>query len=1436
MTNDFQLNQPSPTLIIPEAFKVQSSECLLASTAQRLKKKPKNNKTGVEKKVSSYKENQGKTNSGLVKSNASASKRNLHFKSKNSKTKIGVEVARPNISANSSEAQSATASGSNKSKIDRLIVRGSGNPGQRKNEETIVPRSTRRELHTKRSLDEASTSGGGSKRRTSLHSVPGDFSAGGSQDFGLSGRIGRHRSHEMTPSSGIGGRMRKYSGYELSITSKKSSTDGVKSQTSQSLSTSSKSKKAKAKVSKNSLGSCSKVHKERKVSHSKVNKENAVNSPRSSDKDLGIESVKGESLTNESIATSQLSVSAGEDNESPMSTILSENQKLEQDNAMGVSVLHKDRRDDEKVEISSHRGSLLSFNGRKENSKELSVDCMAEMSTIGAEDVGSESATIVESSCCTCTLDSIEKVDAVDSVCNDEFKHEDSLTANTLPAAEALDSQNALLSSTQSFSIHAEVRVPDSQSNLCPAEGIEEVNHVPDSQSNLCTAEGIEEVNHVPDSQSNLCPAEVIEEAKHVPDSQSNLCPVEGIEEINHVPDSQYNLCPAEVIDEVKHVPDSQSNLCPAEGIEEVNYIPESQSNLCPAEVIEEVNHVPDIQSNSCPAEVMEEVNHVPDSQSNLWPVEGIEEVIYVPDSQSNLCPIEEVNYVPHSQSNLCPVEGIEEVIHVPDGQSNLCPVEEVNHVPDSQSNLCPVEGIEEVIHVPDGQSNLCPARLVDEVNHVPDSQSNPCPAEKIEEEYDASTLHPNSGNVGFLLESSDISDKFSDLSDSGNKLNCEIVRVVEQECSVSTAIDAATYTLSSEGDLVTADEPKFYCPVSLESCAPVDDLRQCKNKSAEDHHEWATTIEPDMLTENAHKAKVADRAECHQLPSEAVSGEPSEKQDNDQENDLICNGSHRASPGPKICQVVAFQEMSPSREKGSEIVKGKAIFTSKLSEASSKGLSGEVLRNDDEFLLESYGEDFQAGPQDVEQESTLGQDEDSVLEEFHQKYCKEDHQSLLRMSEEDGSLLRESDHVTNESSEASISFSMGRLPSFERDFIGILNLAFCQAESPVQNSSVDSSAADSGKKLEKNVRQCLKLWRRQVFRSKWPVAEVCSSTSAPCSPNNVAAVKKCAFNEDGNHRSTFLSNAEIFKGSAQSSVNPDSCDRLANLSSNVDTGVLYKTGYPDGSCSVVENPMSWVGHQFLPVESQNTEAALFSGNDRLSLCNKRNWMNRTEGDLRDPHQAVGSEDDVEGIETETVQAGLSGGEVGNSFLLESLAVEDHLNVIKTVDEQNSSYFTKDTWQATENKIASDKNALPSSSSSEENIVCLITSDKPLKRRVSISYNNPQEGAGRTLGSSSELQLKLFLADNACHDLAIAQQPNGSAHVETHIFKRTGVPAPPGGECRPERPRDASSDWRDLFETFNNSVVARQHEQFVHVVDLVFWVCLAVVVIVFELA
>ena len=519
--------------------------------------------------------------------------------------------------------------------------------------------------------------------------------------------------------------------------------------------------------------------------------------------------------------------------------------------------------------------------------------------------------------------------------------------------------------------------------------------------------------------------------------------------------------------------------------------------------------------------------------------------------------------------------------------------------------------------------------------------------------------------------------------------------------------------------------------------------------------------------------------------------------------------------------------------------------------------------------------EDTKGCCQDSAQEcSVVERNEESLLRELRQDFHPDPSDSdlvLMReggqedgVSAEDLDTMRDSEESSETTSKAS----------------SVVSQLIRKGQNVPLNETCDTldvGTADLAEKLDKHVRHCLKLWRRRVFHSKWPAARESSleqpgSCSAPFPLMGESMRENGPPNSSSGHMGV-EEKSPATGGPVRTRRSPKSCDKMNSPSTNVDTGLVDKaaSSVVDELCG--DSP----AHQVEPQSDSGSLSCSLHSEGKL-------FLGGVQDTLAEAHSTVAPS--FEGGEGEDVSDYTSG---KPSLLEDNLSMEIvdavvmkapdfevlHMH-LKTEAERETAavgftsqqVINKDEVDETKGREpevegpTASSNLIQSvnvdSSALDEKIVCTITSDKPLKHRVSIDYKKVDVDGGQS-AVTPELQVRIRLADTVAQSQPATTQP----FVETHTFQaewlrggteRVGALDRPSGGTERDGALDRPSGGTERVGVLDRPSGGTESDGAVDggewsppglsmvlepaadMIIIVFWVCLATTIILYELA
>ncbi|RUS73882.1 hypothetical protein EGW08_018352 [Elysia chlorotica] len=493
---------------------------------------------------------------------------------------------------------------------------------------------------------------------------------------------------------------------------------------------------------------------------------------------------------------------------------------------------------------------------------------------------------------------------------------------------------------------------------------------------------------------------------------------------------------------------------------------------------------------------------------------------------------------------------------------------------------------------------------------------------------------------------------------------------------------------------------------------------------------------------------------------------------------------------------------------------------------------------------------------------SSIERNENSVLNESRQDYYHEDPASskmplvgVQKMpSPEDN--LRQQD--TNKCLEDSCNLSL------KNRLIHLRKLVTDDSD-----NAPHTNTADSNQKLETQLKNIVRIWRRKVFCSKWPLAKN-SSTGYPCP----CLLSKCQPECPG------ASSNEVCQASCniRTKARCGARAEASNLSSDVDTGLARKAGPLEGSVldrgekegkkDLLKVPDSFCGEAHMQ-DVMAHEVELHMDSEDISISNKRDgsiFVRSIPDGLGDDSYKIvvvcdGDESEdcseqtstsdqsivAEVKKTSPVTAEMPGCSVENaeeaSNRTSPLVKDDVTGMtnaeicdflgISSQEGQLPGFEVAETYKKTKYV----KNTGPDASFSDEKIVCTITSDKPLENRVFITCTSPKPGeAVGQSGTIPELLVRVRLANKASSSVS---RTSGVIMPERHVETRT-VDAERlrgcGIEEQPSSCELSPVEIDGLADSYGCTDLSSVLEPVGDLLVIIFWVCLATTVILYELA
>ncbi|KAK3706216.1 hypothetical protein RRG08_038479 [Elysia crispata] len=565
-----------------------------------------------------------------------------------------------------------------------------------------------------------------------------------------------------------------------------------------------------------------------------------------------------------------------------------------------------------------------------------------------------------------------------------------------------------------------------------------------------------------------------------------------------------------------------------------------------------------------------------------------------------------------------------------------------------------------------------------------------------------------------------------------------------------------------------------------------------------------------------------------------------------------------------------------------------------------------------EEILLSNWNEndhrkDLAMATQDSADDSSfVEQNEDSVLGDLGQGYRWEDPaDSMVLLMKQVGmeSLDSPVEHHSleqqgaNEGSEDSSKLSTDSA-SFKSYLTCIHKIVPDDTDNSLHSDALPVNTADSSQKLKRQLKNILNIWRRKVFRSKWPVANHCTILEpGPCLFPSLA-VSKC--NKDSPAPSSQM--PSFYKLSNTNRANKTeassefvSCDKAANVSTDVDTGLADKIGDLGGS--IVDQPMLLERQESLKVPDHFYEAHIqdvlalqvdFQSNSgELSISSKSDgniFLRGIQDGLGDNPAIMTCDSDESADASEQTSASSKITEsrwkgtaavkaenmlscsvepenracnTASSFgkvIVTRLAAAETQIMSPNDNHEFSSQQDKSLGELAGNKVAQTKetsgiakNPGLDSSYMDEKIVCTITSDKPLNNRVFITCSSPEPVEGGHSGNSPELLVRVRLAGRAStspHPHLAMSQSQSVPYVETHTVDteclQTGSENGSGTDQHPstcvESDVDAVENIALGFTIPDCAALSVVLEPIGDLLVIFFWVCLATTVILYELA
>lgn len=397
-------------------------------------------------------------------------------------------------------------------------------------------------------------------------------------------------------------------------------------------------------------------------------------------------------------------------------------------------------------------------------------------------------------------------------------------------------------------------------------------------------------------------------------------------------------------------------------------------------------------------------------------------------------------------------------------------------------------------------------------------------------------------------------------------------------------------------------------------------------------------------------------------------------------------------------------------------------------------------------------------------------------------------------------------------------------------------------------------------------VKEFIRIWRRKVFQRKWPMAKDCPTTgSFPIIVVSKIGSKNNPSDDEEQATGINISNT------CQGKYSLGTCDKVSSLGTDVDTGLAFKLGGETAGAAG-----SIPSTQLLTVPKSDER------------CCKAYMQ-----DLVHQHELLSASEDIssssrhggklflgglhEGLDEDSCDQGpiCASGDIDTSDQSSVSSTEPTWvkNATLTRDKEDKApnaqvHLASDNFSAKQiesiekaaGMIAAEsqdaktivKNISLDHTDSDEKIVCTITSDKPLKHRVSFSYTNPELGEESHVRAGRELQVRIRLDGTAIlpDTKSTHKDSDQLPFAETHTFETEWMHYATAGKAvidgdgidnysdTRDAGVDADSDSVNVAACDGSDCLALPVllEPVTDLVVIAFWVCLATTIILFEMA
>ncbi|GFS16086.1 hypothetical protein ElyMa_004949200 [Elysia marginata] len=524
-----------------------------------------------------------------------------------------------------------------------------------------------------------------------------------------------------------------------------------------------------------------------------------------------------------------------------------------------------------------------------------------------------------------------------------------------------------------------------------------------------------------------------------------------------------------------------------------------------------------------------------------------------------------------------------------------------------------------------------------------------------------------------------------------------------------------------------------------------------------------------------------------------------------------------------------------------------------------------QALKSSDQCM-----EDAKVLVQDLYLDSCVAdQTEDSVLRELNQVYGWEDSAGVQVSSMKQAGEGHMSTTVKSHSNQHKEEMedwdesngSSTESASFVTHRTQIHKVALRNKRWALQSDATKATTANSSQGLQRQLRHCLKLWRRKVFCNKWPMPRDCVCNEPDCCTTLIEPATSICLCQSGK-----AVTREPVRGSPSTDIDTGLADNTQDKSAAAGSSVnltctefLTVTNKLCREACVEDVLLHQVDSGDLSMTRKSNEKLFLGGIHDGLAEDPGNCVFVCDSDKGTDPSNHTSLSNVELSRTGETPVNVRpyGGDVADEVFLRPSSLQGchataaNMSNVTIQKDQTKGKAAKNELVVRDSQETGKvvKNIYLDPSDSDEKIVCTITSDKPLKHRVSVTYTNPEPGKGQAK-AGRELQVRVRLDDGAAStspdtQLSVAD-PDSLPYLETQRFGAERIPRAPESEgdgVEQHMTRRNTGAMTDAAVTATSDceksdclALPGLVEPVTDLVVIVFWVCLATTIILFELA